>query len=126
MHNKEELENLLKNIRKKLFLELDQIELIRQISELSSNISKLRKEKEYFESAIKLLDVVYDNYNDDLEKWMLKSLNTQKKELSEDLKDVMTQIVVKNERLENYKLILDFMSYDSFDKVIEIRNKKIN
>ena len=124
MHNKEELENLLKNIRKKLFLELDQIELIRQISELSSNISKLRKEKEYFESAIKLLDVVYDNYNDDLEKWMLKSLNTQKKELSEDLKDVMTQIVVKNERLENYKLILDFMSYDSFDKVIEIRNKK--
>ena len=124
MHNKEELENLLKNIRKKLFLELDQIELIRQISELSSNISKLRKEKEYFESAIKLLDVVYENYNDDLEKWMLKSLTTQKKELSEDLKEVMTQIVIKTERLENYKLILDFMSYDSFDKVIEIRNKK--
>lgn len=122
--NIEELNNSFREIKRKLQFELDESNLIGQVTSLSMEISALKKEKDYLENAKKLYETIYLNYSANLDKKTLSSLPFKIRDIDENIKDILKQIIYKSQKLDSYELLLDFISYDSFSKIMEIRTPK--
>jgi hypothetical protein len=123
--NIEDLSSTFKNIKKQLAIEIDETDLIKQVTQLSTEITKLKQEKEYYENARKLLDIIFLNYSYGLDSYTNRvTIPTLKRDLEQSAKDLLKQIILKSEKLESYELLLDFTSYENFNQIMEIRNKK--
>jgi len=123
--NIEELNSIFKNIRRQLALEIDENDLIKQVTQLSSEIIKLKQEKEYYENARKLLDIILLNYSYGLDSYSTRvTIPTLRRDLDYASKEILKQIMLKSEKLDSYELLLDFVSYENFDKIMEIHYKK--
>lgn len=122
---KNEQEQALSDIRKKLYVNVDQSHLIKQITDLSNQIAKLKKQKDYNDQLKKLLGFISDAYKESLGSYELNFvIPKMKKEMDLNLNDTLKQIIYKSDKLEELTLLLDFLNYDSFEKVVEVRNKK--
>jgi hypothetical protein len=123
--NIDELCSTFKNIKRQLVLEIDENDLIYQVTQLSSEIAKLRIEKEYYENARKLLDIILLNYSYGLDSYTNRvTVPALRRDLEYATREIVKQIMLKSEKLDSYELLLDFVSYDTFNQIIDIRNKK--
>jgi hypothetical protein len=123
--NIEELSAIFKNIKKQLAVEIDENDLIIQVTQLSSEITKLKLEKEYFENARKLFDIILLNYSYGLDTYTSRiTIPTLRRDLDFAAREIVKQIMLKSEKLESYELLLDFVSCENFDQIMDIRNKK--
>jgi predicted nucleotide-binding protein (sugar kinase/HSP70/actin superfamily) len=119
---KNEQEQALSEIRKKLYVNVDQNHLIRQITDLSNQIAKLKKQKEHNEQLKKLLNYISDAYKESFGSYELNFVIPKiKKEIDSTSNDTLKQIIYKSDKLEEMTLLLDFLNYDSFEKVMEVR-----
>lgn len=119
---KNEQEQALSDIRKKLYVNVDQNHLIKQITDLSNQIAKLKKQKDYNDQLKKLLSFISDAYKESLGSYELNFIIPKmKKEMDANLNDTLKQIIYKSDKLEELTLLLDFLNYDSFEKVMEVR-----
>lgn len=123
--NIEELSSVFKNIKKQLSVEIDENDLIIQVTQLSSEIAKLKLEKEYYENARKLLEIILLNYSYGLDSYTKRiTIPTLTRDLEHAAREILKQIMFKSEKLESYELLLDFTGYENFNQIMEIRNKK--
>jgi hypothetical protein len=123
----DEINSTFKILRKKLSIEIDENELVKQITQLSTEIQKLRQEKEYLESAKKLFDSILLNYSYALDNSTVRfKIPNIKREIDNSIRELIKQIMYKSEKLDSVELLLDFTSYESFNQIAEIRFKKKN
>ncbi len=123
----DEINSTFKTLRKKLSIEIDENDLVKQLTQLSTEIQKLRQEKEYLESAKKLFDAILLNYSFALDNSTVRfKIPTIKREIDNSIRELVKQIMYKSEKLDSIELLLDFASYENFNQIAEIRFKKKN
>jgi hypothetical protein len=122
--DRQEINSLLQNLKKKLSTEISESELIKNVTGLSAEITSLKKQKDYLENSRKILDNILSNYSYALDKYMVRvTIPTLIRDIEAEIKDVLKQIMYKSDKLDNYELMLDFITYDSFDQIMEMRDK---
>jgi len=121
----EKINDFFKEVKTQIALDVDERELIKNINILSSQIEKTRYRKTYLDTAEKLLKLISLNYANILNKHTVRELipfferniRLQKDEL-------LKEILYKSEKLNSYELLLDFIGFENFNEIVEIRNKK--
>lgn len=123
MLNSENIESLFGQLRKKITLESDQMDLIKKITSLSDEITKLKTEKEYLETSVKIAESLLEFYGYSFSKTERFDTLNLVKDCDRELKELAKQIMIKADRLDKYTLMLDYLSYPTIKKIAEVRMK---
>ncbi len=122
--NKDEIEESLHNIKRKLYVNIDQALLIRQLSELSEEVFKLKKQKDYNETLLKLLSFLTSSFSDLLHSFIINvEIPKIRREIESSSRDLAKKILYKVDKIEELQILTDFLSYDSFQEVVDLRKK---
>lgn len=122
--NKDEIEQSLHNIKRKLYVNIDQALLIRQLSELSEEVFKLKKQKDYNETLLKLLSFLTNSFSDLLHSFIINvEIPKIRREIESNSRDLAKKILYKVDKIEELQILTDFLSYDSFQEVVDLRKK---
>ncbi|MFN8671120.1 MAG: hypothetical protein U0457_03440 [Candidatus Sericytochromatia bacterium] len=122
--NKEEIDKSLNNIKKKIYLDVDQNHLIKTLTELSEELTKLKRRKDYYDHLVKLLGIISEGFSESLDSFTRNvEINKIKKAAEENSRDLIKQIIIKSDKLDSISMLLDFLSFESFDEVVKIREK---
>ena len=109
-----QLNTQLSIIKKKLRLEIDETILIQTLSKLSSEIERLKREKEYLEKNKQLIEILMSDYQYILgtNKFNIIKL---KKEIEANIKENIQQIMYKSQKYDSNKILLDFVTNENLN-----------
>jgi len=120
----DEINSFLKQVKNKLLLEIDEFKLIKEVTEISAELQKKRQDKEYFETLKRLLDLISREYFYCLDGKTINKIGELDKKVDKERNELIRDIFIKTQRLADFELLIDFVSYDDFDSVAEIHTRK--
>ena len=111
----EQIDFVLKELKRKILIEVDEAGLIDMLTKLSNEIEDFKKEKESLEKIKKLLDVINSDYAYAIGDYNSKiNIPKLKKDIDTSIKELVRQIMYKSEKFDKYKLLFDFISNENF------------